>query len=35
VYAKTGQRCPRCRRGIVERIVQAQRSTFFCPRCQR
>ena len=35
VYAKAGQRCPRCRRGIVERIVQAQRSTFFCPRCQR
>jgi formamidopyrimidine-DNA glycosylase len=35
VYAKAGQRCSRCRRGIVERIVQAQRSTFFCPRCQR
>jgi formamidopyrimidine-DNA glycosylase len=35
VYARAGQRCSRCRRGIVERIVQAQRSTFFCPRCQR
>jgi formamidopyrimidine-DNA glycosylase len=35
VYAKAGQRCARCRRGVVERIVQAQRSTFFCPHCQR
>jgi formamidopyrimidine-DNA glycosylase len=35
VYAKAGERCSRCRRGVVERIVQAQRSTFFCPRCQR
>jgi len=35
VYAKAGQACPRCQRGVVERIVQAQRSTFFCPRCQR
>jgi formamidopyrimidine-DNA glycosylase len=35
VYDKAGQRCPRrgCR-GTVERIVQTQRSTFFCPRCQ-
>lgn len=35
VYAKTGQPCPRCRRGKIARIVQAQRSTFYCPRCQR
>jgi formamidopyrimidine-DNA glycosylase len=35
VYDRAGQRCPRCRRGAVVRIVQAQRSTFFCPRCQR
>jgi len=34
VYAKAGQRC-HCRRAVIERIVQAQRSTFFCPRCQR
>jgi formamidopyrimidine-DNA glycosylase len=33
VYARDGERCPRCRRGIVLRIVQAQRSTFLCPRC--
>lgn len=35
VYARAGERCPRCRRGTIMRIVQAQRSTFFCPRCQR
>lgn len=35
VYQRHGERCLQCRRGTVERIVQAQRSTFFCPRCQR
>jgi formamidopyrimidine-DNA glycosylase len=35
VYARTGQRCARCRRGTIVRIVQAQRSTFFCPNCQK
>jgi formamidopyrimidine-DNA glycosylase len=39
VYAREGEACPRCRRAgraaRLERIVQAQRSTFFCPRCQR
>jgi formamidopyrimidine-DNA glycosylase len=36
VYDKAGQSCPRCRsRGRIVRIVQAQRSTFFCPACQR
>jgi formamidopyrimidine-DNA glycosylase len=34
VYDRAGQPCPRCRRPIV-RIVQAQRSTFYCTRCQR
>jgi formamidopyrimidine-DNA glycosylase len=33
VYARAGQPCA-CG-GEVERIVQAQRATFFCPRCQR
>lgn len=33
VYAKAGHPCPTCTRPI-ERIVQAQRSTFFCPTCQ-
>jgi formamidopyrimidine-DNA glycosylase len=34
VYAREGERCPRCKKGVIRRIVQAQRSTFFCPRCQ-
>lgn len=35
VYDRAGERCPTCRQGVIRRIVQAQRSTFFCPRCQR
>jgi formamidopyrimidine-DNA glycosylase len=35
VYAKAGERCGRCRRGVIQRIVQAQRSTFYCPQCQK
>jgi len=35
VYAKEGERCRTCQRGKVRRIVQTQRSTFFCPICQR
>jgi len=34
VYLRGGQPCPKCG-ALIERIVQAQRSTFFCPRCQR
>ncbi len=33
-YGRTGEPCPRCNTPI-ERIVQAGRSTFFCPRCQQ
>jgi formamidopyrimidine-DNA glycosylase len=35
VYAREGERCPRCRRADIRRLVQAQRATFYCPRCQR
>jgi formamidopyrimidine-DNA glycosylase len=35
VYDRAGQMCPTCGRGTIRRIVQAQRSTFFCPYCQR
>lgn len=35
VYDREGERCYRCKTGIVERMVQAQRATFFCPKCQR
>ncbi len=34
VYAKAGQPCPRCARPIRSKTI-AQRSTFFCPHCQR
>ena len=36
VYDREGERCLRrgCR-GTIKRIVQAGRSTFFCPSCQR
>uniref|UniRef100_A0A7C2K2Y4 Formamidopyrimidine-DNA glycosylase n=1 Tax=Schlesneria paludicola TaxID=360056 RepID=A0A7C2K2Y4_9PLAN len=34
VYDRAGEVCPTCREGAVQRIVQAQRSTFFCPVCQ-
>lgn len=35
VYAREGESCPSCGRSRIRRIVQAQRSTFFCPACQR
>ena len=40
VYDREGQACPGCtcdvgRTGGVQRIVQANRSTFYCPRRQR
>lgn len=36
VYAREGRRCPRrgCA-GMIKRIVQGGRSTFYCPVCQR
>lgn len=34
VYGRTDEPCPRCGEP-VQRIVQAQRSTFFCGTCQR
>lgn len=34
VYDRAGHPCLVCRTGIVQRIVQAQRATFFCPICQ-
>lgn len=35
VYQKADLPCPGCGKGVIERIVQAQRSTFYCPNCQR
>ncbi len=34
VYDREGQVCSNCRRPI-KRIIQAARSTFYCPHCQR
>jgi formamidopyrimidine-DNA glycosylase len=34
VYDRAGEACGRCPQEQVVRIVQAQRSTFFCPGCQ-
>ncbi|MFZ5832711.1 MAG: Fpg/Nei family DNA glycosylase, partial [Planctomycetota bacterium] len=35
VYQRHGQLCLQCQRSEIVRVVQAQRSTFYCPRCQR
>lgn len=34
VYDREGQPCPTCK-GTIKRIVQAGRSTFYCPSCQK
>jgi formamidopyrimidine-DNA glycosylase len=34
VYGREGEPCPTCARPI-RRIMQGQRSTYYCPRCQR
>jgi formamidopyrimidine-DNA glycosylase len=34
VYDRAGKPCPNCRQSRIKRIVQAQRSTFFCSKCQ-
>ena len=34
VYDRAGERCRRCNEK-VRRIVQGQRATYFCPRCQK
>jgi formamidopyrimidine-DNA glycosylase len=34
VYDREGQWCPHCK-GMIKRIVQVGRSTFYCPSCQK
>jgi formamidopyrimidine-DNA glycosylase len=34
VYGRAGEPCPRCA-APVRRLVQSNRSSFYCPRCQR
>ena len=35
VYGRKGEQCPGCKKGVITRIVQAQRATYFCPNCQK
>jgi|SRR5580704_4356608 formamidopyrimidine-DNA glycosylase len=35
VYGRADESCVTCSNGTIRRIVQAQRSTFFCPQCQK
>lgn len=35
VYSKGNELCVTCNKSNVTRIVQAQRSTFYCPQCQK
>lgn len=35
VYDRADESCLTCGKSTITRIVQAQRSTFFCPRCQK
>jgi formamidopyrimidine-DNA glycosylase len=35
VYGRAGERCPTCGVGWIRRTVSAQRSTHYCPCCQR
>jgi len=35
VYDRAEEFCLSCKKAKIQRIVQAQRSTFFCPKCQK
>ncbi len=35
VYDREGEPCSGCHGAVIRRLVQAGRSTFYCPRCQR
>ncbi len=34
-YGREGEPCHRCDGGVIVRIVQSNRSSFYCPTCQR
>jgi len=34
VYGREGEPCKRCD-GVVRKVLQGQRATYFCPACQR
>lgn len=35
VYARDGERCRRCKKATIKRIVLSNRSAFYCPQCQK
>lgn len=35
VYEREGERCPRCKTGVIAKSAQGGRSTYWCPVCQR
>ncbi len=35
VYDREGKACPRDDGGLIRRLVQQGRSTFYCPVCQK
>lgn len=35
VYGREGERCVCCKRGVIQRVIIAGRSTFHCPTCQK
>ncbi|MCY2984924.1 MAG: formamidopyrimidine-DNA glycosylase [Planctomycetota bacterium] len=34
VYDREDEKCLTCKKERIQRMIQAQRSTFFCPKCQ-
>ncbi len=34
VYGREGESCHRCEDGVIRRIVQGGRSSWYCPKCQ-
>jgi formamidopyrimidine-DNA glycosylase len=34
VYDREGERCMKCKKSNIIRVVQAQRATFYCKKCQ-
>jgi formamidopyrimidine-DNA glycosylase len=34
VYGREGESCPSCG-GVIMRVTQSGRSSFYCPKCQR
>lgn len=34
VYGRDGEKCKRCRKGIIKKIKVAGRGTHYCPQCQ-